>query len=93
MSVLLVFVLSVFCPTACGTSRGVQIEKIAGEWCETIRASRVVAVYLLTQGSQSVEVLLVQTPIDNQQSIYRQDGCLPPDSHTARLETKSTRCL
>lgn len=67
-------------------SRGEQLERVAKDWCETIRASQVIAVYPLTQDLQPGDVFLVQTPIDRQQALYRADGFLPLDNHIARLE-------
>ncbi len=75
----------IFVIAACGTSRRAQLHRVAKDWCETIRASQVIAVYPLTQDIQPGDVFLVQTPIDKQQDIYREDGFLPLDNHLARI--------
>ena len=69
----------------CGLSRREQLHRVAKDWCETIRASQVIAVYPLTQDVQPGDVFLVQTPIDQQQQAYKDDGFLPLDNHLARL--------
>ena len=87
MSVRLMFAVSVLLVLpVCGTSREAQLERVAKDWCETIRASQVIAVYPLTQDLQPGDVFLVQTPIDDQQRIYKEDGFLPLDNHIARIE-------
>ncbi|MCB9833079.1 MAG: hypothetical protein H6807_11460 [Planctomycetes bacterium] len=72
--------------TSCGTNRREQLQRVAKDWCETIRASQVIAVYPLTEDIQPGDVFLVQTPIDKQQDAYKQDGFLPLDNHLARLD-------
>ncbi|MCP3904325.1 MAG: hypothetical protein GY715_11905 [Planctomycetes bacterium] len=79
-------VAAVLLPVGCGgMSRRDQLHRVAKDWCETIRASQVIAVYPLTQDVQPGDVFLVQTPIDEQQRIYKADGFLPLDNHLARL--------
>jgi len=70
----------------CGLSRREQLHRVAKDWCETIRASQVIAVYPLTQDVQPGDIFLVQTPIDKQQKAYEDDGFLPLDNHLARLD-------
>lgn len=72
--------------TGCGTSRKDQLERVAKDWCETIRASQVIPVYPLTEDIQPGDVFLVQVPVDRQQEIYRKKGFLPLDNHLARLD-------
>lgn len=74
--------------TGCGTSRRAQLERVAKDWCETIRASQVIPVYPLTEDLQPGDVFLVQVPVDRQQEIYKQRGFLPLDNHLARLDPK-----
>jgi hypothetical protein len=78
---------------ACHTSRRDQLEAIAKDWCETIRASQVIAVYPLTQDLQPGDVFLVQKTIDKQQEQYRQGGFLPLDNHLARLHPLGYRAF
>lgn len=71
-----------------GCGRRHQLERVAKDWCETIRASQVIAVYPLTEDIQPGDIFLVQTPIDKQQDIYREKGFLPLDNHLARLDPR-----
>ncbi len=83
------FVIVVACAAlvaSCGTTRRAQLEAVAKDWCETIRASQVVPVYPLTQDLQPGDVFLVQVPIDVQQEIYDRKGFLPLDHHVARFD-------
>lgn len=66
-----------------------QLEKVAKGWCETIRASQVIPVYPLTEDLLVGDVFLVQTPIADQASIYRQKGFLPLDDAQVRLRYTS----
>lgn len=72
--------------TGCGTSRRAQLERVAKDWCETIRASQVIPVYPLTEDLQPGDVFLVQVPVDKQQQVYRERGFLPLDNHLLRLD-------
>lgn len=71
---------------ACSATRTDQVERVAKDWCETIRASQVVPVYPLTQDLQPGDVFLVQVPIEQQQRQYAERGFLPLDQHLVRLE-------
>ena len=71
---------------SCGTDRRTQLESIAKDWCETIRASQVIPVYPLTEDLQPGDIFLVQLPVDRQQEQYRKKGFLPLDNHLARLD-------
>src|SRR5262245_36709469 len=73
----------------CGTTRMDQLERVAKDGCETIRASQVIPVYPLTEDLQPGDVFLVQVPVDRQQEIYRKKGFLPLDNHLARLDPAS----
>ncbi|HEX2839124.1 MAG TPA: hypothetical protein VHN77_13475 [Phycisphaerales bacterium] len=72
--------------TGCGTSRRAQLERVAKDWCETIRASQVIPVYPLTEDLQPGDVFLVQVPVDRQQQVYKEKGFLPLDNHLMRLD-------
>jgi hypothetical protein len=61
------------------------LEDVAKGWCETIRASQVIPVYPLTADLRPGDVFMVQSPIAEQASVYRQRGFLPLDDHRTRL--------
>lgn len=75
----------------CCTSKECQLEQIAKDWCNTIRASQIVPVYPLTEDLQPGDIFLVKVPIERQQSIYRQKGFVPLDQHLARLDPEGYR--
>jgi hypothetical protein len=62
-----------------------QLENVAKGWCETIRASQVIAVYPLTEDLVPGDVFLVQTTIASQAKVYQQKGFLSLDDHRTRL--------
>ncbi|MFO0829355.1 MAG: hypothetical protein U0572_14555 [Phycisphaerales bacterium] len=70
--------------TACA-SRERELERVAKDWCQTIRASQVVPVYPLTEDLQPGDVFLVETPIQQQAKVYRERGFLPLDQMVVRL--------
>lgn len=65
--------------------RNKQLEKVAKDWALVIRASQVIPVYPLTEDLQPGDVLLVDTPIEEQIRIYKSKGFLPLDQHIVRL--------
>jgi hypothetical protein len=76
-----------------GLSRREQLDAVAKDWCESIRASQVVPVYPLTQDVQPGDVFLVQVPIQQQQRLYEAKGFLPLDQHVARLALSGYRAF
>jgi hypothetical protein len=66
-----------------------QLQRVAKDWCMTIRASQVIPVYPLTEDLQPGDVFLVQTPIQKQQDDYSKKGFLPLDQLLCRLEDLS----
>lgn len=62
-----------------------SLEAVAKDWCMTIRASRVIPVYPLTEDLQPGDIFLVQLPVKRQHEIYEQKGFLPLDNHLHRL--------
>jgi hypothetical protein len=74
------------CESIVEHKRNRQLEKVAKDWCMTIRASQVIPVYPLTQDVQPGDVFLVQLPVDRQQEQYRARGFLALDNHLARLD-------
>lgn len=87
MAVLLVLQVLAGCSTTQMSSR--QLERVAKDWCLTIRASQVLPVYPLTEDVQPGDVFLVQTPIRRQVEVYKERGFLPLDNHLTRLAPKS----
>lgn len=63
-----------------------EVQKVAKDWCTTVRGSQVIPVYPLTEDIQAGDVFLVQVPVDRQQEIYQKRGFLPLDNHIARLD-------
>ncbi|MCI0744655.1 MAG: hypothetical protein L0Y58_04535, partial [Verrucomicrobia subdivision 3 bacterium] len=78
-------VLSAVLLAGCSTSKERQLQRVAKDWCTTIRASQVMPVYPLTEDLQPGDVFLVQVPLDQQQKIYKERGFLPLDYHIERL--------
>jgi hypothetical protein len=66
-------------------SPGRELERVAKDWCLTIRASQVLPVYPLTEDLQPGDVFAVQTPLKKQAEIYEERGFLPLDQHVVRL--------
>ena len=62
-----------------------QLEKVAKDWCTTIRASQVIPVYPLTEDIQPGDVFLVRTPIQKQADEYKKKGFLPLDQRMTRF--------
>lgn len=72
--------------SACTASlRNEQLEQVAKDWALVIRASQVIPVYPLTEDLQPGDVLLVNTPVEDQVALYKQKGFLPLDQHLVRL--------
>jgi len=83
------FLLLLF-TTGCA-SRRTQLERVAKDWCETIRASQVIPVYPLTEDLQPGDVFLVLEPIATQADQYEEKGFLPLDLAMTRLFAKYGR--
>jgi hypothetical protein len=62
-----------------------QLERVAKDWCLTIRASQVIPVYPLTEDLEPGDVFLVTVPIHDEARTYEQNGFLPIDMHVTRL--------
>ena len=73
----------------CGTTKEKQVEAIGKDWAKVIRASQVIPVYPLTEDLHPGDIFLVQTPVDQQQKVWNEDGYLPLDNHLARLHPDS----
>lgn len=68
--------------------RNKQLESVAKDWSYVVRASQVIPVYPLTEDLQPGDVLLVSTPIDEQQKLYEKKGFLPLDQLLKRLNPR-----
>ena len=62
-----------------------ELERVAKDWCLTIRASQVMPAYPLTRDLQPGDVFLTTTPIGNEVSVFEEKGFLPLDVHLVRL--------
>lgn len=63
-----------------------ELERVAKDWCLTIRASQVLPVYPLTEDLQPGDVFVTNVPLRDQVEIYEQRGFLPLDQHVVRLD-------
>lgn len=87
-----VIALAAACCLAAGcatelTSR--QLERVAKDWCLSVRASQVIPVYPLTEDVQPGDVFLVQTPYEDQVQVYKDKGFLPLENLLVRLHPSS----
>lgn len=70
----------------------VELEAVARDWCQVVRASQVLPVYPLTEDIQPGDVFLVTRPIGQEAKLYRGGwfsagkGFLPFEQHLARLQ-------
>ena len=76
--------LSTLSLSGCATT-GRQLEKVAKDWCQTIRASQVMCSYPLTEDIRPGDVFLVQTGLAEEQNQYKKRGFLPLSDHRKRL--------
>jgi hypothetical protein len=86
MCKLLLIVAMTFILGCTSHLQNVQLERVAKDWCLTIRASQVIPVYPLTEDLQPGDVFLVQTPIADQVRVYRKKGFLPLENILVRLK-------
>ncbi len=86
-------VLALACLSLACTSweRRHQLERVAKDWCLTIRASQVIPVYPLTEDLQPGDVFLVQTPVEEQVEVYEKRGFLPLEQMLVRLQPEEYR--
>jgi hypothetical protein len=73
----------------CSSPRERQLDRVAKDWCQTIRASQVIPVYPLSEDVQPGDVFAVQTTIGKQAQIYADKGFLPLDQLVVRLPLHS----
>src|SRR5262245_13501282 len=62
-----------------------SLEKVAKDWCNTIRASQIICVYPLTEDIEPGDIFVVQLPVGEEQKLYRDKGFLPLGDHRKRL--------
>lgn len=67
------------------TKRERQLERVAKDWSQVIRASQVIPVYPLHQDIRPGDIFLVETTVDEQHREYSKRGFLPMDHHIARI--------
>jgi hypothetical protein len=72
---------------ACSTTaaKAKELERVAKDWCLTIRASQVMPVYPLTRDIWPGDVFLTTTPIGQEAELFESKGFLPLDIHLKRL--------
>lgn len=68
----------------CASTHG-RLEKVAKDWCETIRASQVMCTYPVSEDLVPGDVFLVQEPLSTEQKLYARKGFLPLSDHRMRL--------
>jgi hypothetical protein len=65
--------------------RKAQLERVAKDWSETIRASQIIPVYPLTEDLEPGDIFLVQLTVDEQHKAYEGSGFLPFENHIDRI--------
>lgn len=84
-AVILLLVTLLGVPGCVQQAKEKSLQRVAKDWCMTIRASQVIPVYPLTEDLQPGDVFLVQTPIQRQETLYKEKGFLPLDQMVTRL--------
>ncbi|MBX3464497.1 MAG: hypothetical protein KF830_15115 [Planctomycetes bacterium] len=69
----------------CATDKSAQLERVAKDWCLTIRASQVIPTYPLVEDLRPGDVFLTTTPIGEEVQLFESRGFLPLDHQVARL--------
>ncbi len=80
---------------SCGTTaqKSGQLERVAKDWCLSIRASQVIPVYPLTEDLQPGDMFLVDTPVEDQIAEYKAKGFLPLENLVARIQPATYRAF
>src|SRR5436305_10573567 len=63
-----------------------ELERVAKDWCLTIRASQVLCTYPLTEDLQVGDIYLVSSKIGDESRVYQAKGFLPFDTLLWRLQ-------
>jgi uncharacterized protein YdcH (DUF465 family) len=87
-SIAAIFLVLILFSGCTNTILNKQLAQVAKDWCKVIRACQVIPVYPLTEDLQPGDILLVNTPIEEQVKAYNMDGFLPLDQLLARLYPK-----
>jgi len=82
---LFVAAIFVYGGAGCATSRRENLEKVARDWCETIRASQVMPVYPPHEDLQVGDVFLVQATMSQEEEDWKDRGYLPLPRQVTRL--------
>lgn len=64
----------------------IELERVAKDWSQTIRASQVIPIYPLSEDVQPGDVFLVTSTIEQQHEDYLERGYLPLTNHVARID-------
>jgi hypothetical protein len=64
---------------------GQELERVAKDWCLTIRASQVLPVYPPSEDVEPGDVFVVDTSLADQARVYEERGFLPLDQLVTRL--------
>lgn len=71
------------------TDKTTQLERVAKDWCLSIRASQILPVYPLTQDLWPGDVFLTMTEVGEEVKQFEAKGFLPLDFHLVRLDATS----
>src|SRR5262249_6446832 len=82
-----------FVPACATYNAQKQTERVAKDWCETIRASQIMPVYPLSEDLKVGDVFLVRMPLSVQEKIFKTKGFLPLDDHRHRLPITNFRSM
>jgi len=63
-----------------------QAERVARDWCVTLRASQVIPVYPLTEDLRPGDLFLVESALVDQRRFYGRQGYLPFEGYLGRLD-------
>ncbi len=78
-------VVLALCGCATDRAKEIALQKVARDWCMTIRASQVIPVYPPLEDLQPGDVFLVQKSIKRESQTYREKGFLDLDDRIKRL--------
>jgi hypothetical protein len=83
-AILIIAALIASCSTT--GQKASQLERVAKDWCLSIRASQVIPVYPLTEDLQPGDMFLVDTPVEDQIAEYKANGFLPLENLVGRIQ-------
>ncbi len=85
LCLLLAASLVAMAPGCASTQKRRDLESVARDWNDTIRASQVMPVYPPSEDLQPGDLFVVQMPIEQQQKLYEDLGFLPFGNPLARI--------